>query len=338
MPHLYVPDYLRPVVRPAEAMGRRELVMLLGGAMLSWPLTARAQQRLTSVIGVLAPNPKVFETLTVERDLAALGWQAEHNLRLLFRVSAGTNEALPALAADLFAQNVDLIIAAGDQAVIAAQRASAAIPIVGICDDMVGSHLVASMARPGGNTTGISILASELDVKRLQLLHELVPQAARIGILADPTTISTRPQLEAAAPVLGIELITTLAANRDEISTALDHLAGAGLGAVNVLASPILDDARAVIIGRLNRLHLPAIYQWPELAELGGFAGYGPRLAGVIHAAMQIVDKILRGAHPTDIPVQQPTKFELVINLKTAKAIGLTVPQSILARADEVIE
>src|SRR5438067_3336444 len=189
------------------------------------------------VIGVLAPNPKVFETLKVERDLAALGWQTAHNLRLLFRASAGTNETLPALAANLVGQNVELIIAAGDQAVIAAQRASTAIPIVGICDDMVGSHLVESMARPGGNTTGISILASELDVKRLQLLHELVPQAARIGILADPTTISTRPQLEAAAPALAIELITTLAVNPDEIGTALDHLAGAGLGAV--MCSPL---------------------------------------------------------------------------------------------------
>jgi ABC-type uncharacterized transport system substrate-binding protein len=133
------------------------------------------------------------------------------NLRLVFRASPGTNEALPALAADLIAQNVDLIFAAGDHATIAAQRATTQIPIVGVCDDMVGSHLVDSMARPGGNTTGISILASELDVKRLQLLHELVPQAARIGILADPTTISTRPQLEAAAPALGIALITTLA-------------------------------------------------------------------------------------------------------------------------------
>jgi putative ABC transport system substrate-binding protein len=211
-------------------MNRRDLLALAGGATKAWSFAALAQQKAMPVIGVVAPNPKVFETLMVERDLAALGWQTEHNLRLLFRVSAGTNEALPALAADLIAQNVDLIIAAGDQAVIAAQRASAAIPIVGICDDMVGSHLVESMARPGGNTTGISILASELDVKRLQLLHELVPQAARIGILADPTTISTRPQLEAAAPALGIELITTLTANPDEIGTALDHLARCGSG------------------------------------------------------------------------------------------------------------
>jgi putative ABC transport system substrate-binding protein len=318
-------------------MGRRQFMFLLAGAT-TVPRALRAQQKATPVIGILAPNPKVFATLTVERDLAALGWEAGRNLHLVFRTSAGTNETLPALAADLIAQNVDLIFAAGDHATIAAQRASSKTPIVGVCDDMVGSHLVESMARPGGNTTGISILASELDAKRLQLLHELVPQAARIGILADPTTISTRPQLQAAALALRVELITAQAVNPDEIGVALDNLAGADLGAVNVLASPILDDGRAIIIERLNWVRLPAMYQWPELAELGGLAGYGPRLAGVIREAMQIVDKILRGAHPTDIPVQQPTKFELVVNLKTAKALGLTMPQSILARADEVIE
>ena len=235
-------------------------------------------------------------------------------------------------------QKVDLIFAAGDPATIAAQQASRTVPVVAICDDMVGSHLVASMARPGANSTGISILASELDVKRLQLLHELAPQARRIGILADPTTISTRPQLANAAQALGIEIFTALAANREEIGPALDRLSGADIGAVNVLASPIFDDGRAAIVERLNRSRLPAIYQWPESAEMGGFAGCGPRLAHVIRAAMQIVDKILRGSSPIDIPVQQPTTFEFVINLKTAKALGLTVPQSILARADEVIE
>jgi putative ABC transport system substrate-binding protein len=188
---------------------------------------------------------------------------------------------------------VDVIFAAGDHATIAAQRASNKIPIVGVCDDMVGSHLVQSMARPGGNTTGISILASELDVKRLQMLHELVPQAARIGILADPTTISTRPQLEAAASALGIELTTALATNPDEIGTALDHLAGAGLGAVNVLASPILDDARAVIIDRLNRLRLPAIYQWPELAEAVEKRAIGCAVFGG-HGGRDVVDRLAR--------------------------------------------
>jgi putative ABC transport system substrate-binding protein len=319
-------------------MKRREFVKYAGAAAAAWPMPGHAEQKGMRVIGLLAPNPKVFATLTLERDLAEFGWEAGRNLRLIVRTSTGTNETLPALGADLVAQNVDLILTAGDQATIAAQRASTSIPIVAITDDMVGSHLVESMARPGGNTTGISIFASELDVKRLQLLHELVPKAARIGILADPTTISTRTQLEAAAPALGVELIIALAANPEEIGMALDRLGGAALGAVNVLASPILDDARDLIIDGLNRLRLAAIYQWPELAELGGLAGYGPRLAGVIRDAIRIVDKILRGARPSDVPVEQPTRFELVINLKTAKALGLTVPPSMLDLADEVIE
>lgn len=319
-------------------MRRREFVKYAGAAAAAWPVPGHAQQKGMRVIGLLAPNPKVFATLTMERDLAGFGWEAERNLRLVARTSTGTNETLPALAADLVAQNVDLIFTAGDRATIAAQRASTSIPIVGVCDDMVGSRLVESMARPGGNTTGISIFASELDVKRLQLLHELVPQAARIGILADPTTISTRPQLEAAAPTLGLELIIALATNPEEIGVALDHLAAAGLDAVNVLASPILDDARDLIIDELNRVRLPAIYQWPELAELGGLAGYGPRLASVIRDAIRIVDKILRGARPSNIPVEQPTRFEFVINLKTAKTLGLNIPAALIARADEVIE
>ena len=319
-------------------MRRREFVKYAGAAAAAWPMPGHAQQKGMRVIGLLAPNPKVFATLTLERDLAEFEWEAGRNLRLIVRTSTGTNETLPALAADLVAQNVDLIFTAGDQATIAAQRASTSVPIVAITDDMVGSHLVESMARPGGNTTGISIFASELDVKRLQLLHELVPKAARIGILADPTTISTRPQLEAAAPALGVELIIALAANPEEIGGALDRLKGAGLGAVNVLASPILDDARDLIIDGLNRAHLPAIYQWPELAELGGLAGYGPRLAGVIRDAIRIVDKILRGARPINIPVEQPTRFEFVINLKTAKTLELDIPATLLARADGIIE
>src|ERR1700730_16368884 len=179
-------------------MRRREFVKYAGAAAAAWPLPGHAQKGMR-VIGLLAPNPKVFATLTMERDLAEFGWEAERNLRLIVRTSTGSNETLPALAADLVAQNVDVVFTAGDRATVAAQRASTSIPIVAVCDDMVGSHLVESMARPGGNTTGISIFASELDVKRLQLLHELLPEAARIGILADATPISTRPPLEAAA-------------------------------------------------------------------------------------------------------------------------------------------
>jgi putative ABC transport system substrate-binding protein len=318
-------------------MNRRQLITLLGGAA-ALPLAARAQQKAMPVIGVLGPNPKVYESLNLEQDLRDLGWDAGRNIRLVFKGSAGSNDALPRLAAELVAEHADVILPMGDQAIIAAQQAAPGVPIVGVTDDMVGSKLVASMARPGGNTTGFSILASELNVKRLQLLHELVPQASRIGILADPTTIDVGPQLASAAQALHLDLVTAQASDPQTIARALDQLAGAELGAVNILASPILDDARALIIERLNRARLPGIFQWPEEAEVGGFAAYGPRLSRVFNAWMKVADKVLRGAPPAEVPVQQPTKFELVINLKTAQALGLTVPPIQLAQADQVIE
>jgi putative ABC transport system substrate-binding protein len=308
------------------------------GAVAVAPRQAAAQQGCCRSLALLGPNPKVFAALNLERELQALGWEPGRDYRLLMRWSNGANDALPGLAAELAAQPVDLFFAAGDQAVIATQRATQAIPIVGICDDMVGSKLVASMARPGGNTTGISILASELNVKRLELLHEIVPQVSRIGVLADPTTIATGPQLESAAQALGIALVTAPATGGTEVGRALGGLAAAGVGAVNVLASPILDEQREAIIEQLNRARLPAIFQWPESAEAGGLAGYGPRLAATIRAAVRIADKILRGVRPADIPVQQPTAFELAINAHTAKAIGIALPSTMLARADEVIE
>jgi putative ABC transport system substrate-binding protein len=321
-----------------ERMKRREFLIAATGVALLPRRRLAAQQGCCRIIGVLAPNPTVFATLNLERDLGAVGWVSGRDYRLLFRASDSRNELLPRLAAELVAQKTDVIFAAGDQAVIAAQQATTAIPIVGIVDDMVGSKLITSMARPGSNTTGISILASELDVKRLQLLHEIVPQASRVGVLADPTTVATGPQLAAAARALNIELIFKYGADESAVAEALDALVDAKLGAVNVLASPILDDQRGAIIERLNAARLPAILQWPESAEAGGLAGYGPRLAGAIRAAVQIIDRVMRGTHPADIPVQQPTKIELAINLKTAKVLGLAMPQSLLARADEVIE
>ena len=212
-----------------------------------------------------------------------------------------------------------MIFAAGDQAVIAAKRVTSTIPIVGIVDDMVGSGLVTSMARPGGNTTGISILASELDVKRLQLLHEIVPQGSRFGVLTDPMTIATGPQLASAAAALNIELVTRRGSNAASVARAVEELIEAKVAAVNVLASPILDDQRATIVERLERRATAG-----DLPMAGGRGDrrprrYGPRLAAAIHDMVYIADRILRGALPADIPVQQPTKFELVINLKTAK-------------------
>jgi putative tryptophan/tyrosine transport system substrate-binding protein len=320
-------------------MKRREFLLAIGGAIALPTRLAGAQPSGPRLVGVIAVFPKedsFFQPFVAE--MAAKGWQEGHNLRLHFLSTDGTNEGLPALVGELIAESAAVIIAAGDPAIAAAQRGAPSVPVVGITDDMVGSHLVASMAKPGGNTTGVSILASELDVKRFGLLHEIVPRVARIGILSDPTTIKTGAAVEQAAKELGIELVTFRASNRDEVDRAIDGLVRAHVGAVNVLASPILFAHHPAMIERLNRAQLPSIYQWPERAAVGALAGYGPLIRRAWVQLARMTDKVLRGAHPADIPVEQPTRFELAINLKTAYALGLTVPQSILARADEVIE
>jgi putative ABC transport system substrate-binding protein len=206
---------------------------------------------------------------------------------------------------------------------------------------MVGSGLVASMAHPGGNTTGISLLATELDGKRQEMLTEIVPGARHIAALADSNTTAPRrlQALQDAARARGIELSVHRVAKAEEIGDVIDAIKAAGAQALNVLASPLLYAQRRLIIERTAALRLPAIYQWPETAEEGGLAGYGPRILQLYRDiySRQLV-KLLKGAKPAEIPVEQPTKFELIINLKTAKALGVTVPQALLARADEVIE
>jgi ABC-type uncharacterized transport system substrate-binding protein len=247
-------------------------------------------------------------------------------------------ERLPTLASELVTRNVEIIVTFGDPAIRAVQQATPQIPIVGMADDLVASGFVASMARPGGNTTGVSILASELDVKRLEVLREFVPHARQIAILVDPTTNSTRPQLEKAARDLGVQLSLFEAKDPAQLARALDAIVVAGADAVNVLASPILSNLRAAIIDRLRQARLPAIYQFPEAAEEGGLLAYGPRQLVAYRHVVSHVDKILRGRLPADLPVEQPVKFQLAVNLKTATSIGLTISPSLLLRADEVIE
>jgi putative tryptophan/tyrosine transport system substrate-binding protein len=317
-------------------MQRRDFITLLGGAA-AWPLAARAQDRLP-VVGVLRPNPKgITETFAEPfgRYMKAVGWEEGRNIRFLFVWAEGRSDRAPALVREPLAQQVDLIIPFGDPAIRAAQRATQTIPIVGMTDDMVGSGLAASLARPGGNTTGVSILASELDAKRLEILHEYVPQARRIALLADPTTVSTRTQLASAARDLGVEVVWFEAQNPDEISRVL---AAAKVEAVNVLASPILNGARRLTIDHMRDAHLPAIYQWPETAEDGGLLAYGPRNLLCYRHVVSLVDKVLRGAKPADLPIEQPSKFELVVNLKTANALGMPISPTLLLRADNVIE
>jgi len=270
--------------------------------------------------------------------LQGAGWLRERDYRFVPIVSAGNNQALPALAHELVARRPRVIIPFGDGAIRAAQAATTTIPIAAIADDMVGSGFAGSLAHPGGNTSGVSILASELDAKRLELLHELAPHVTQVGVLTDPTTISTRPAIERAGVQLGLRLVFANAQTQDEAVAAIEAMAEAKIGAVNVLASPLLHTAGTAIMAAVARHQLPAIYQWPEQTDEGALMAYGPRLALCYQLLAAQTVALLKGSKPADLPVQQPTKFELVINLKTAKALGLTVPQSLFARADEVIE
>jgi ABC-type uncharacterized transport system substrate-binding protein len=322
-------------------MRRRDFITLVGGAAAAWPLAARAQYGGVPLVGVLRPNRKdVLETFAepFRRYMKAIGWEEGRNIRYLFLWLEARAERAPLLAGEFVAQNVDLIVTFGDPAIRAAQRATQTVPIVGMTDDMVGSGLAASLARPGGNTTGVSILASELDVKRLEVLHEFVPQARRIALLGDPTTISTRAQLARAAGELNVELVPFEAGSPDELGRVLDDIGVANVEAVNVLASPFLQVSRQQIIDRMRDQRLPAIYQWPESAEDGGLLAYGPRQLLCYRHVISLVDKVLRGAKPADLPVEQPSKFELAVNLKTASALDMTIPPTLLLRADEVIE
>jgi putative ABC transport system substrate-binding protein len=325
-------------------MRRRAFITLLGGAAASavlWPLAAHAQEPgRTYRIGGLVNIPRTASHFVALFDeLRRAGFVEGLNLVVAGRGWAFRSEQFPEMVAELVKAKVDVIVCAGDAAIRAAQQATTTIPIIAMTDDMVGSGLVPSLARPGGNTTGVSVLASELDVKRLEILHEFVPQARRIAVLADPTTISTSAQLASAARDLGVELVPLEARSPDEVGRALDAAAGAKVEALNVLASPLLFANRRIIIERAAALRLPAMYQWPEIAEDGGLFAYGPRFVQIWRQifARQLI-KLLRGAKPADLPVEQPTVFELVINLKTAQAIGLSVPPTFLNRADEVIE
>jgi putative tryptophan/tyrosine transport system substrate-binding protein len=290
---------------------------------------------------VIRINPRNTNETFVEpfrRDMASLGWKENDNVEFFFAWAEGRNDTLPKLAADMVARGVDVIVTFGPDGTRAAQGATPNIPIVAMADNLVGAGLVQTMARPGGHTTGVSILATELDVKRLELLHEVSPAAQRIGVLNDPSNSASIPTLKVAARALDIELVFAPARTKPEVAAAIKTLIEARIAAVNVLASPNLNAFRADQIAAFAQARLPAIYEWPETAEQGGLIGYGPRNLTVYGLVAAMVNKVLRGAKPADLPVEQPTKFELIINGKTAKALGLTIPQTLLLRADEVIQ
>jgi putative tryptophan/tyrosine transport system substrate-binding protein len=271
--------------------------------------------------------------------MQALGYTEGRNIAFDFRYADGKVERLPTLAAELVARRPAVIATFGDATALAVKAATTTIPVVSMSEDLVRAKLVTNMRQPGGNITGVSIMGTELDAKRLEILAEVLPARGTVLLLADPTTHrESRPALDATAAALGLTLREAIVGTPEQIERSLREAKDAGAVGVNVLSSALLFALRKQIIKLAAELGLPAIYQWPETADEGGLMAYGPSLRGAFRQVTALVDKILKGAKPGDIPVEQPTRFSLVINLKTASMLGLTVPPLTLLRADRAIE
>jgi putative ABC transport system substrate-binding protein len=328
-------------------MRRRDFGSLLGGiaAFTTWSPLLNAQQKATPVIGFLGnatPSFAAPSVATLRQGLSETGYIEGQNLTIEYRWAEGRLDRLPALAADLVGRKVDVIVAGGGPpAPHAAKGATSTIPIVFTSGDAVGDGLVASLARPGGNLTGVSFLIGELNPKRFELLSELVPQARAIALLVNPNypaTEHTVPAVQDAARAKGVQLHILKASTESEIDAAFAALVQRQAGALVVSSDPFLNSRREQIVALAARHAVPAIYEWREVATVGGLISYGASITAAFRQLGIYAGKILKGAKPADLPVVQPTTFELVINLKTAKALGLTIPPSILSRADEVIE
>jgi putative tryptophan/tyrosine transport system substrate-binding protein len=323
-------------------MRRRNFIAGLASTTAAWPLTAGAQQASTAKIGLLWPGagPPVSPRLESFREgLRRSGFIEGQNVAIELRYVQAGHQTLTEHAADLIRTKVDVIATFGDSGTKIAQQATTTIPIVSLADDLIGSGLIGSLSRPGGNTTGITILAPELSAKRLELLSTIVPGLARVAGLWDPTTGGSQVAMsENAARTMKLKLQILEVTQRDDLDGVFRAARDAQAQAVNVFSSPFLASLYLEIINRAAEYRLPTIYQWREHAEAGGLMSYGPSLPAMWEQDGALVAKVLKGAKPSDLPVEQPTKFELVINLKTAKTLGLTIPESFLSRADGVIE
>ena len=327
-------------------MRRRDFIAIIGSAA-GWPLIAQAQSSAIPVVGFMSgrsPEDSGHLVEAFQQGLAETGFIDGQNVKIEFRWAQGDYDRLPALAADLISRNVAVLVGVGGDvsAFAAVKRATANTPVVfGMGGDPVKDGLVASFNRPGGNVTGYTLWTSEMESKRLGLLRELVPGVALIGILVNPRFPATKQELndlEPAAKEVNQNLFVAPADNDTELEAALASLVEHRVGAVLVTASPFFDTRHDRIVEFAAQNKLPAIYQFREYAVRGGLISYGPNIVESYHNAGIYVGRILKGEKPADLPVLQPTKFDFVINLKTAKALGLTVPPTLLAQAGEVIE
>jgi putative tryptophan/tyrosine transport system substrate-binding protein len=326
-------------------LGRRQFITLLGGAAAALPLAARGQQagRLPT-IGFLGANTASTQRTATDafvQRLRELGWIENRTVAIEYRWGEGREERFAEIAAEFVQLKVDVILTYATPSSIAAKKATDVIPIVfAAAGDPVGTGLVASLARPGGNITGLSIQQTDAASKRLEMLREILPGLRTVAILANmssPNSVLEMAEAQAAARTVGLAVITSEVRGVEDIAPAFDALKGHA-EALYVCGSPLLTTNRIQINTLALGARLPTMHGFRELTEAGGLMSYGPNFPSLFRRAAEYVNKILHGAKPADLPVEQPTKFDLIINITTAKALGLTVPETLLARADEVIE
>jgi putative tryptophan/tyrosine transport system substrate-binding protein len=326
-------------------MNRREILGLLGGAAIAWPFAVRAQQKAMPVIGFLGSgslDPYTAYLAAFRQGLSETGYVEGQNLTIEYRWAEGHYDRLPGLAADLVGRKVDLIATSGTASALAVKRATSSVSIVFVgAGDPVAAGVVPSLARPGGNITGVSFMSTELMPKRLELVSELVPQARVIALVMHPNNPNTERimrEVQEAAGAKGVTLSILKAGTESEIDAAFASLVQLRAGALVVQSDAFFTSRREQLVTLASRHAVPAIYGTREFTASGGLMSYGASRKAVYRQAGVYAGKILKGAKPADLPVERPAIFELVINLNTAKALGLTIPQSLLARADEVIE
>jgi putative tryptophan/tyrosine transport system substrate-binding protein len=326
-------------------MRRRAFILALGGAAAGWPLAARAQQPAMPVVGFLSsgsPGPLRRQIAAVHEGLKEAGYVDGQNVAMEFRFAEGQFDRFPGLAAELVRRQVAVLMATSNAGALAAKQATTTIPIVfSVGDDPVKTGLVDNLHRPGGNITGVYQFAAGLEGKRLGLLHDLVPTVATIAALVHPSYSGAENQvrdLQEAAPRLGVQVVILTANAESDFPVAFATLAQQRAGALLVCATPFFNSRREQLVLLAARHAVPAIYEWREFAEAGGLMSYGTSLADAYRQAGVYAGRILKGAKPVDLPIVQSTKFEFVINLNAAKALGLTVPYPLLITADEVIE